>query len=184
MKKTLRKSTNTVPELLKDVFFVIICLIIILLLRRFVIEKFEISERSMETTLFDKDIVLAEKVSGFFSDYERFDVIIFTKSQGTGSKTYVKRVIGLPGEKVLIADSKIYINGEVISEDYGSGKMGSAGIASVTRELGENEYFVLGDNREISIDSRSSVVGTVKKNEIEGKVIIRLWPFSRFGRIN
>ena len=92
---------------------------------------------------------------------------------------YIKRVIGLPGETVQIVDGKIYINGEVLDENYGYETMRDAKRAAEPVTLGEDEYFVLGDNRNDSSDSRSDLVGNVKKSQIVGKAFVRIYPFNR-----
>ena len=94
---------------------------------------------------------------------------------------YVKRVIGLPGETVQIIGEEIYINGELLKEDYGKEPITNPGRAAEPITLGEDEYFVLGDNREVSLDSRYTQVGNVKRENIGGKAILRIWPLNQFG---
>lgn len=96
---------------------------------------------------------------------------------------YVKRIIGLPGETIQIKGSDIYINDELLEEDYGKMAITNAGIAENPIKLGEDEYFVMGDNRKISLDSRYEEVGPVKKEQIAGKAVLRIWPFKKFGLI-
>ena len=96
---------------------------------------------------------------------------------------YIKRVIGLPGESVQIIVNRIFIDGEEISEDFGKDPMDYAGIASEPILLGEDEYFVLGDNRLVSLDSRDSKVGAVSKEELDGVVFWRIYPWSAIGAV-
>ena len=90
----------------------------------------------------------------------------------------------MPGETIQIKDSLIYVNGEVLEEHFGAEAMLMEGIAKDEITLGEDEYFVLGDNRNHSKDSRDELVGAVKKDQIIGKVWIRIWPLSSFGKVD
>ncbi len=138
---------------------------------------------SMEETLQDGDRLWADKLTYRFSDPERFDIIIFPPQYDPDSK-FIKRIIGLPGETVYIdEEGNIYIDGEILEENYGKEVIRAdlRGLAAVEITLGEDEYFVLGDNRNESLDSRYEVVGTVKRSDIFGKAVFRLWPLSGFG---
>lgn len=163
--------------------YLFILVFVLFLAPEFLTEKYLVDGTSMENSLHDGDQVLVEKISRYFSGPERFDVVVFTKNHGTYKKAYIKRVIGLPGETVQIIDNRIFINGEEFLENFGKNPMENAGIASEPLVLGENEYFVLGDNRKVSADSREKNVGPVKKEELEGVVLLRIAPFSAFGRI-
>ena len=105
---------------------------------------------------------------------------MFDSLDGKGT-LFIKRVIGLPGETVQIADGVITIDGEVLEEHYGMEPMEAAGLASEPFVLGEEEYFVLGDNRNNSGDSRSASVGAVKQDQIAGKAFFRFWPLKDMG---
>ncbi len=159
-------------------FFV--CLVII---PTFVLQRTIVDGESMENNLMDGDQVLVEKVSRYFSDYDRFDVVVFYPFEGRSDEYYVKRIIGLPGETIQIVGEDIYINGEILEEDYGEDPITYAGIAETPVRLGEDEYFVLGDNREISYDSRYEPVGVINKKQIDGKAFLCIWPFKSFGGI-
>ena len=135
----------------------------------------------MIDTFTDRDNLLVEKVSYHLNDPKRFDVIVFYPYGRDEEEYYIKRVIGLPGETVQIIGSQIYINGEVLEEDYGKDPIDYAGIVEEPQTLGEDEFFVLGDNREVSQDSRYEEVGFVKRKNIEGRAILRIFPFSKFG---
>lgn len=97
---------------------------------------------------------------------------------------YVKRIIGLPGETIQIKGDDIYIDGEIIEEDYGKMPITNGGIAEEPLTLGDDEYFVMGDNRAVSFDSRFDEIGPVKKEKIAGKALLRIWPFKDFGIIH
>ncbi len=164
--------------------YVLLIVAVVYLIPQFVLEKIAVSGTSMQNTLQDGDQVLIEKVSRYFDGPERFDIIVFTKQHGTGEKKYIKRVIGLPGETVQIIDQVIFINGEPLTENYGLDEMRRAGIAADGLTLGEGEYFVLGDHRSISSDSREETVGVVKKSEIDGVVVFRIYPWDKIGTVD
>ena len=164
--------------------YLFIIVFVLFIAPKYLIEKVLVDGTSMECSLYNGEQVLIEKVSRNFSGPDRFDIVVFTKNHGTYTKTYIKRVIGLPGESVQIIGDRIFINGEEIEEDFGKDPMDSAGIAAEPIKLGEGEYFVLGDNRKVSIDSRNRSVGAVSIDELDGVVILRVAPFSAFGKVD
>lgn len=133
---------------------------------------------SMESTLHNQDYLFVNKVTYLIDNPKRFDIIVFSYSPDT---YYIKRVIGLPGESIRIADGKIYINGEELQEDYGLEVMEDSGLAAEEITIGADEYFVLGDNRNHSTDSRSETVGNVKIKDIVGKAFFRFYPVDNIG---
>ena len=135
---------------------------------------------SMETTLHDEDNLMISKISYRFHEPERYDIVVFPYDDET---YYIKRIIGLPNETVQIINGKICINGKMIKEDYGLESIDNPGNAVEPITLGDDEYFVLGDNRNQSKDSRSSEVGLVKRDKIIGKAVFRFYPFDSFGKI-
>lgn len=189
-KWTGKRIRSLCLELLLYVFIIVTCTTLV---PKYVVMRTVVDGESMENTLQDKDNILLEKLSYRFGEPERFDIVVFyhffdkKKQDRKNEKAYdfyVKRIIGLPGETVQIVGDTIYINGEVLEEDYGKDPIDDPGRASEPIVLGEDEYFVLGDNREVSIDSRDSDVGNVKREWIEGKVWIRTLPLNHFGTID
>ena len=124
---------------------------------------------SMRETLSDGDVVVVNKFVYKFNDVERYDIVAYSQV-GNDSYYEVKRVIGLPGESVLIKDGLVYINGTALRDMPISDKILSAGIASQEIKLGDKEYFVLGDNVNNSEDSRYTNVGNISSSEIIGRV--------------
>lgn len=175
-----KAEKNTMKEILSMVVYIAFVLLLTFLVVRYVGQRTQVDGSSMEATLSDKDQLIVDKISYRFKDPERFDIIVFP-FQYKENTYYIKRIIGLPGETVQILDGEIYINGEVLEEDYGKETMVSSGRAVNEIQLGEDEYFVLGDNRNHSEDSRYEEVGNIKRSDIIGRAFIRIWPFSRFG---
>lgn len=151
------------------------------LLITFVAQRTDVNGSSMYPTLEDGDQLIADKITYRFKDPERFDIIIFPYQYA--DKTYfIKRIIGLPGETVRIDDEgNIYINGTLLKENYGYERMEYAGLAAEEIQLADDEYFVLGDNRNVSEDSRYPDVGCIKREDIIGRAWLRIYPFSKFG---
>ena len=135
---------------------------------------------SMETTLHDEDSLFVDKISYRFHEPERYDIVVFPFDDET---YYIKRIIGLPGEAVSIVDGVIYINGVPLEENYGLEAMSPDDNYYEQVTLGNDEYFVMGDNRNHSTDSRSSEVGFVKRDKIIGKATLRIYPFEDFGSL-
>ena len=154
----------------------------VLVILNFVGNRVSVDGTSMNMTLNDHDQLVEDRFTyTFLREPKRFEIVIF-KLKNDPSTSYIKRIIGLPGETVQIINSVIYINGQELKEDYGQGVYFLAGAAAEPIKLGENEYFVLGDNRNNSIDSRYAV-GKVNRSQITGRAIFRLWPLSSFGSV-
>lgn len=175
------EEVNIVKELLSLIIYIGIVVLICYFILNFVGCRSKVDGSSMNPTLEDKDNLWVDKLSYTFGDPKRFDIIIFNYDENT---TYVKRVIGLPGETVRIdQNGNIYINGKLLKENYGKETILNNGRAGSEVYLGSDEYFVLGDNRNNSIDSRWSDVGNVSREDIVGKVVLRIYPFKKFGLI-
>lgn len=136
---------------------------------------------SMNPELSNGDIVLVNTLVYNAKNPARGDVIVFKPQGDKTVHSYMKRVIGLPGETVEIKEGILYINGKELQEDYKTTAIKEAGLASEKIKLKKQEYFVLGDNRLSSIDSRSLEVGNVKKTEIEGQAWFVASPMKHFG---
>ena len=179
MKKFLREVFSTV-------LYVAVVLGLTYLLITYVGQRTVVDGASMEPTLADGDNLIVDKISYRFKDPERFDIIVFPFQYQDGVY-YIKRIIGLPGETVWIdTDGAIYIDsGEgmtLLEESYGKQIISPEhiGRAATPVVLGEDEYFVMGDNRNNSSDSRTDMVGNIKRDDIIGKAWVRVWPLSDF----
>ena len=175
-----RTAKNMVKEVLSMALYIAVVLCITFLVVRYVGQRTQVDGHCMENTLFDGDNLIVDKISYRFTDPKRFDIIVFPYHYKEDTY-YIKRIIGLPGETVQIRDGEIYIDGAILEEDYGKETMLTSGRAADQIQLGEDEYFVLGDNRNHSEDSRFDDVGNIERSEIIGRAFIRIWPFERFG---
>lgn len=172
MKKLISKFMDGILFM----FNITAAMVAALLFVHFVAQFVFVSGSSMAPMLQNKDCLLVSKLDYKFGDPKRFDVVVFEYDD----KTYfIKRVIGLPGETIQIEyDGSILVNSEKIVEKYGKEVIVDPGITKEPITLKEDEYFVLGDNRNHSTDSRSEVVGPVNKSKIIGRAILRIFPFS------
>lgn len=151
--------------------------------------------QSMQPAIEPEDKVIINRIVYHFSNPQRYDLISYYMDDVIADdldakdddipvpETTVKRIIGLPGETVMIANGKVYINGEPLKNNPNYDNISLAGIADKPVTLGNDEYFVVGDNRKASEDSRYEKTGNIKKYRIIGKVWFRTKPFRKFGRI-
>ena len=177
------KQRNVLREIISFLIYAAIIFGCTFLIITFVGQRTKVSGNSMYDTLEDGDNLILEKLSYRFHDPERIDVVVFRFAHAK-NVYYIKRITGLPGETVQIVGSDIFINGQILEEDYGLEPIQYANRASEPITLGEDEYFVLGDNRNDSSDSRDPAVGNVKRSQIVGKAWLRIWPLNKIGFIS
>ena len=159
----------------KDIISYIIIILTVVIIRLYIITPVRVQGTSMDTTLKQGEILLLEK---YDKNYERFDIVVIKE----GNERIIKRIIGMPGESIKIIDGIIYINGEKIEDEYASSVTNDFSLEKFELEtIPENTYFVLGDNRIVSKDSR--ILGPIKKENIQGKASYRIWPFNKLGKI-
>lgn len=161
-------------KLLKEAIPYIIIIVVVLLLRAYVVTPIRVNGLSMYDTLEGDEIMILWKLG----EIERYDIVVADVKVSGSDDVVIKRVYGLPGETISCEDGKIYINDSLIEDEYGYRETSDFGPVT----LGENEYFLLGDNREISLDSR--VFGKVTRDEIEGTTNFILLPFKKFGNVS
>ena len=159
-------------KFINDLIPYIIIVIVVVLFRTFIMTPAVVDGLSMYDTLNDHDIVIINKIVIKTNNINIFDIVVL-KNNEDGDKI-IKRIIGLPGEKIEYKDNKLYINGKEIEDNFKTNE-----TTDFTAETKENEYFVLGDNRELSKDSR--YLGNFKKENIIGKVDFRFYPFDKLG---
>lgn len=176
MKKVLREILSTSLYLLG-----VLCAVYLVI--HFVGQRTQVQGSSMEPKLSTEDNLIVDKISYRFHDPERFDIIVFP-FQYEEDTFYIKRIIGLPGETVQIdEEGNIMIDGEILEESYGKEVILNPGRAYEPVELEEDEYFVMGDNRNNSTDSRDPSVGNIHREDIIGRAWLRIWPLDKFGLI-
>lgn len=154
---------------IKEFLPYLLILIVILCIRTFIATPIKVNGDSMYDTLDGSEFMILNKLA----QVDRYDIVVVK----TKEEELIKRVYGLPGEKIAIEHGNIYINDKKIDDAYAYGE--TSDYESIT--LGEDEYFVLGDNRAISLDSRR--IGPVKKSQIKGTTNFILYPFHRFGKV-
>lgn len=183
-KNVQQEDINIVKEITGVIIYIIFVIVAVWLIITFVGQRTEVSGNSMYDTLEDGDNLWIDKLSYHFSNPKRFDIVVFPYHDS--SVYYIKRIIGLPGEKVRIdEDGTIYINGTPLEDEYGYEIIGTDMLGRANQDvfLGEDEYFVLGDNRNDSKDSRFDEVGNIHRDELEGRAVFRIWPLSKFGKV-
>ncbi len=179
------KPKNIKREILDTVLYFLFLFVAVWAIVTFVGQRTVVNGESMYDTLNDGDNLWVDKFSYHFKDPQRFDIVVFPMYDG--EEYFIKRIIGMPGETVRIDhQGNIYINGELLEEDYGYETIepGMVGRAFEGVTLGDDEYFVMGDNRNESEDSRFDIVGNVKREDLMGKAVFRLWPIASFGTLD
>ena len=178
MEKTPEIIQNTLKKERKDMSWksFSLYLILIILFRVYVIEPHSVTGSSMDETFHTSDYVLVDKISYDFIKPKRGDVIVFNPPVVDRTEDrFIKRIIGIPGDEVLVTTTETFVNGVLQNEYFVTHP--SNRTANLT--LKKDEYFVMGDNRSVSYDSRSW--GILKKEHIQGRVVMRLYPFNQIG---
>lgn len=163
----MKKVWNSI----KDYVYIVLAVLII---RTYIVTPAIVDGDSMNNTLLDGQIVILNKITYRFNDVNRFDIVVIENREDNDK--IIKRIIGLPNEKIRYADNKLYINDKLIETNLSFKK-----TQDFEYETKNDEYFVLGDNRVVSKDSR--ILGNFKKEDIVGKVSIRIYPLDRIGSI-
>lgn len=173
-------------ELTKLAVYIVLVLLVIFIINKFFFSLVRVNGESMQPALTDKDIIIVDKTIKE-EEFERFDIVAF-KYVYDNNDIYLKRIIGMPNETIEIIDNIIYIDGEKLNEFYGafSNPSDSPDLMEYFEDypkttLGNNEYFVIGDNRYVSDDSRS--FGPVERELIVGKATFRIWNFEGIGSL-
>lgn len=168
-----------IEKVLKELYPYIIIVIVVVLFRTFIATPVRVDGSSMEDTLYNNDILILNKLN---KSFDRFDIVVIQKEIGGNKTRLVKRIIGLPGENIKYDNNVLYINDEK-QEDVVTARTSNFTLKELYNldKIPENYYFVMGDNRNNSKDSRDYMVGLISKEDILGVVRLRLFPFSRIG---
>lgn len=187
-KKARIETTPTVKKIIKEIIIWLLLIVLTITASYFittnVFVKTAVAGVSMEPTLMEGQVVIVNKIEYYLKSPKRNDVIVYKQSNREHSYYEIKRVIGLPGETVKIKNGIIYINDEILKEKIKTETIENAGLAEEGIKLDDNEYFVLGDNRNDSEDSRFASVGNVLRNEILGKAVAVEKPFTLVDSLN
>lgn len=168
MKKNKKEEKKT--NIWKEILSYVLIILVVILIRSFIVTPARVSGPSMEPTLIDKDYLFVLR----FTKIDRNDIIVFKYDK----KDLVKRVIGIPGDTLTCSEGDIYLNGKLFNDKYTVEN--NYCFDPIT--LGKDEYFVLGDNRKVSKDSR--MIGKVNKKDIIGTTNFRLFPLKKIGKFN
>lgn len=164
-------------EVISWIKLILSAFVIAFILKTYVFQIALVNQISMEPTLYEGQILVIAKINYLFDDPDRGDIVVLKDE--LENKYLIKRAIGLPGEVIDIRNNKVYINGEELKPDFTEVQTQDNGF--VKSRIPEDKYFVMGDNRLHSRDSRSDTVGFVSRGNIVGKAVFRIWPISKFG---
>lgn len=173
--KELNKEKNS-KTTIKDVIIYFGIIIIAVLIRTYVVALVKVNGTSMNPTLENKDFMILNKINYRFNDIKRFDIVVIKEEK----EYLIKRVIGLPGDKIEYKDNKLYVNGKYVEEKFEHKRTNDFTLDELkSKTVPKNTYFVLGDNRTNSMDSR--IIGFIPENRIVGKTSLTILPFNRIG---
>lgn len=168
-------------RIIKELIPYIVIIVVVVLFRTFIATPVVVSGSSMDPTLKNGEILILNKLA---TNYNRYDIVVLDAIINGKKERIVKRIIALPGENIEYKDHSLYINGKKMRDDF-KGDTDDFSLEELEgiEEIKEGYYFVMGDNRDNSLDSRDSRVGLVKKEDIIGRPVIRIWPLNKIGTI-
>ena len=175
-------NKEKIKKIIKEIYSYVIIVVVVVLFRTFIATPVRVDGSSMDSTLKNGDILILNKLD---KKYDRFDVVVVNITIDGHKSKLVKRIIGLPGESIEYKDNELYINGKII-EDISTERTNNFSLEDLynLEKLPSDCYFVMGDNRNGSRDSRDYTVGIIKKEDIVGTTTIRLFPFNKIGKFN
>jgi len=186
IKYFLKKEGTVMNKFIKEWMSYVIIIVVVVLIRTYIVTPVIVRGDSMYSTLKDGEVLFLSKITYRVSDIKRFDIVVV---KDLDDDLIIKRVIGLPGDSVEYKDGILYVNNKEIKEKYADYVMEDFDVDSICKItdlecngiIPDNMYLVLGDNREISADSRAK--GLIKENQILGKTIFRIWPLNNISLI-
>ena len=162
---------GNIKNFLKEIIPYVVIIVVVILIKTYIFTPVIVNGDSMLNTLYDKDIMILNKIDIRLNGIDRFDIVVIQ----TAKTKIIKRVIGLPGETIEYKDNQLYVNGKKVKDEYGSDTTYDFDEIKIP----DNMYFVLGDNRTDSVDSR--ILGPIAKDDILGHATFTIFPFNRFG---
>lgn len=178
----MKNEDSLLSEVLDWTKTIVLALVIALIIKCFLFEATRVEGISMQNTLETNDMLFINKLEKHFKDYERGNIVVL-KAPDQKNKRYIKRVIGVGGDKISIDDGKVYVNGDLLKEDYISTDYTELITDQSEWSLSDGEYFVMGDNRFPMASNDSRNFGPISKDRIIGKAVFRFYPFDRIGSI-
>ena len=169
-KKSDTNKTTNFREFCNEWVPYIVVILFVILVKMYIVTPIRVNGSSMDDTLNNGDIMILNIINYRFNDIKRFDIVVVDEEH----EPLIKRIIGLPGESIEYKDNKLYVNGKFVEDKFGTYE-----TDDFYYNVPDGEYFVLGDNRTNSMDSR--VFGSFKKKQIKGKTKLTIFPFNRFG---
>ena len=173
-------SEDAIRLITRWIVDVIVVVVLAVFLVQYMGMNYEVIGYSMEPAFEVGDTVLVDRIAYKVGKPRRFDVVLF-RNEGNEEQVYMKRIIGLPGEKIQIQNGNVYVDDQLLNTGERKEKINLPGIADNPVTLGKDEYFVIGDNYDSSEDSRFSNIGNVTRSEMIGKVWFRFYPLERIG---
>ena len=169
-------------SILKDILSYVLIILAVIAIRVFIFDPVRVDGPSMDTTLTNGEIIILNKFEYRKKDIERYDIVVvkITEPGTNETKKIIKRVIGLPNETIEVKNNKVYADGKKLKNDFTSSKTDDWDMSDIgLKKVPGDSYLVMGDNREVSLDSRYSEVGTIKKDQIVGKASLVIWPLNK-----
>lgn len=165
---------------IKNILSYVLVIVIALLIKNYIFTPIRVNGSSMEPTLKDGDIMILNEIGYHLNGVKRFDIVVVKKDND--NDRIIKRVIGLPGETVAFKDNKLFINDEVVEENFSHDVTHNFDLSEIDETvIPDDYYFVVGDNRGNSKDSR--IIGLINKSEIKGKTSLIIFPFNKIGNV-
>ena len=182
MARRQRKTYGAVAAAFRWIGFIAGLLLLLVLGLYILGQQIRVQGSSMYPSLIEGDSLILDKVSYLVRRPKRGEIVVFSSRYQENTR-FIKRIIALPGETVQIINGQVFVNGQQLAGEEDYPLISQPGLASRQITLAEEEYFVLGDNRNDSSDSREPAIGNVRLEEIEGRVLLRIWPLTRLGLI-
>lgn len=193
--QTEKKPEDKRKKIIKEILSYAAIILVVLIIRIFIFEPVRVDGPSMDTTLADGQVLILNKLRYRMTDIKRYDIVVLeveqtsynekTKKTEIETTRIIKRVIGLPNEVIEIKDNKVYADGVELDNSFASSKsedfdMSKIGLTKIPGDC----YLVMGDNRAVSLDSRSEDIGIIKKDQIIGRAVFRIWPLNKIGVVD